>query len=668
MYIEVVFNLPIDKSFYYLLPKELISDAVVGKRILAPFGYSQLKGYIVDIVANKPLGDYEIKSIEKIIDPYPIFNAEMLALAKWVSEYWMSPLGQVLSNIHPPQMNLSSRRRKASPLPVFTSFPEEKEVLSFQLTIHQREILESVETYVNEHKFGVFLLHGITGSGKTEVYLRAISNIVGRGESVIVLVPEISLTPQTIERFNARFPQKIAVLHSKLSATQRRDQWERIQNGTAQVVIGARSAVFAPVPELGMIIVDEEHETSYKQYDTAPRYNARDVAVIRAKLTSAVVILGSATPSLESYYNAQRKKYHYIELPSRIEDRKLPVVKIVDMRKEGFVPNPIFSMMLKQAINHRLMKNEQTILFLNRRGFSTFIQCKGCGNVSRCPNCDISLTYHKAEKIFLRCHYCDYQIEAFSHCPECLGTNIRLAGFGTQQVEHELLRLFPQARILRMDTDTTRKKGKYVEMLNDYKSGEIDILIGTQMIAKGLDFPTVTLVGIISADVSLYLPDFRAAEHTFSLLTQVAGRAGRGTTPGEVILQTYSPEHYSIQTAAKHIYNRFYLKEYAYRQFLNYPPFTHLINIVGMSKNEDILQATMEELALQLNAIKSEGIIVLGPAPCALRRLKKKYRWQILLKGIIPHQLRSVVKGALANIAIPSTCILNIDVDPIGML
>ncbi|MEK7706933.1 MAG: primosomal protein N', partial [Verrucomicrobiota bacterium] len=424
-----------------------------------------------------------------------------------------------------------------------------------------------------------FLLHGVTGSGKTEVYLQAIAHALEQGKGAIVLVPEISLTPQTVERFKARFSSGklktlVAVLHSHLSAGERHDEWHKIRQGRARIVIGARSAIFAPVEPLGLIVVDEEHEHTYKQ-EEAPRYHARDVAIVRGQMENAVVVLGSATPSLESYHNCKKGKYTLLELPERVDDQKMPHVRVVDMRQaaRGGKGIPIFSQQLKEAIAQRLERGEQTILFLNRRGYSTSLQCPLCGFVAKCPNCSLSLTYHRPEQK-LSCHLCGHVEPVPAVCPEvkCKNPAIRYAGTGTQRVEETLAKLFPQARIKRMDSDVMKRKDDYRKVLGDFRTGKIDILVGTQMIAKGLHFPNVTLVGIIYADLALHLPDFRAGERTFQLLTQVAGRAGRGDVEGEVFVQAFTPFHPAIQYARRHDFTGFYEQEIEFREQLKYPP------------------------------------------------------------------------------------------------
>lgn len=537
-----------------------------------------------------------------------------------------------------------------------------------KLTQEQTNALEVITQSIKKGEFKVFLLHGITGSGKTEVYLQSIAEVLKAGKGAIVLVPEISLTPQTVERFKARFGEKIAILHSKLSPGERYDQWCRIHTGEAEIVIGARSAIFAPLKNLGLIVIDEEHETTYKQYDATPRYHARDVGILQAKLTNAVVILGTATPSLETFYNTSIGKSHYLYLPYRIDNRPLAQVEIIDMKEEYKLGNrSIFSLSLKKAIEERLNKQEQVIIFLNRRGFATFIQCKDCGTTMKCPHCEITLTYHLTDKM-LKCHYCNFQKQAPQVCPKCQGTKIHYFGTGTQKVEDELQRLFPKARISRMDLDTTTCKMAHHKILSSFKSHGIDILVGTQMIAKGLDIPNVTLVGVISADIGLNLPDFRASERTFSLLTQVAGRAGRGQAAGLVIIQTYNPQHPAILAAKTQDYNAFYAQEITFRRELSYPPFTHLANVTIKGKDEEETIKLAQLIGSNLRIYNQrKDILILGPAPCPLTKIKEEYRWQILLKGK-PKDMRELLKATLDETSIPRHLKVSLDIDPIGML
>ncbi|MFW6035772.1 MAG: replication restart helicase PriA, partial [Halothermotrichaceae bacterium] len=452
-------------------------------------------------------------------------------------------------------------------------------------TSAQKEIISEISDSVDKNSSEVYLLHGVTGSGKTEVYLQVIQKALNCGQSAIVLVPEISLTPMMVNRFYRRFGDQIAVLHSNLSLGERYDEWCRIKKGDARIVIGARSAVFAPINNPGLIVIDEEHENSYKQGES-PYYHAREVALKRGKISQSTVVLGSATPSFESYYFAKKGNFKYLHLPERINKKDLPMVKIIDMREELEKGNTtIFSKPLSQAIDKALNKGEQVLIFLNRRGYANFILCRECGYVIRCRHCDISLTYHINDSK-LRCHYCDYSLTLPKKCPECGSSYIREFGVGTERIEKELAKMYPDARIDRMDVDTTTRKGSHQRILEKLEKGDTDILVGTQMIAKGHDYPNISVVGVITADTILNIPDFRSAERTFQLLTQVAGRTGRGSKQGRVFIQTYTPDHYSIESAQKHDYNGFYKQEIISRKKLNYPPFSQLVNIIIQGRKE----------------------------------------------------------------------------------
>ena len=521
-----------------------------------------------------------------------------------------------------------------------------------------------------------FLLHGVTGSGKTEVYLQAIAHALEQGKGAIVLVPEISLTPQTVERFKARFSSGplqtlVAVLHSHLSAGERHDEWHKIRQGRARIAIGARSAIFAPVEPLGLIVVDEEHEHSYKQ-EEAPRYHARDVAIVRGQMEGAVVVLGSATPSLESYYNCGKGKYTLLRLPERADDKKLPVVRIVDMRQtvrpgKGV---PLFSPQLKEAIARRVEQKEQVILFLNRRGYSTSLQCPLCGYVAECPNCSVSLTYHRHENK-LCCHICAHVAPVPAVCPneKCRNPAIRYSGVGTQKVEATLAKLFPQARVVRMDSDSLKRKEDYRRILGDFRVGKIDILVGTQMIAKGLHFPNVTLVGIIYADLALHQPDFRAGERTFQLLTQVAGRAGRGDIEGEVFVQAFTPFHPAIQFARRHDFEGFYEQEMEFREQLKYPPVGRIALLTLKGRNEEKVKFSADYLKHELEkAVGSiKDLVIAGPAPAPLAKAETYYRYQIMLRAPRMATLSQRLALLIRSLTLPEDVTLAVDIDPVNL-
>jgi primosomal protein N' (replication factor Y) len=511
----------------------------------------------------------------------------------------------------------------------------------------------------------VFLLHGVTGSGKTEVYLQALAGAVKMGKRGIVLVPEIALTPQTIERFAARFPKRVAVLHSRLTLGEQYDEWHRIRQGECDVVVGSRSALFAPQPDLGLIVIDEEHEWTYKQ-DNPPHYHARAAAIKLAELTGAVVVLGSATPDVETYYKAQKGEYKLLSLPERVVPTvgaALPKVEVVDMREELKAGNRgIFSGALAEAVNSAVANQEQVILFLNRRGGATFIQCRRCGYVLRCRRCGTPLTQHITENI-LTCHQCNFKMPVPNSCPNCNSPQIKFLGAGTQKLEQEVRYTFPRARQLRWDSDATGGRSSDEDILNKFRSGQADILVGTQIVAKGHDIPSVTLVGVVNADTALNFPDFRAGERTFQLLSQVAGRAGRGPRGGKVIIQTYAPEHYAIRAAARHDYAGFYEKEIAYRRQLNDPPFTQLARLVYAHTNEAVCQRQAEKMKEQLLVEKDKrglaGIGIIGPAPAYIRRLRGRYRWHIILRGADLSDFLSPVQMAPG---------WTVDIDPVGLV
>jgi primosomal protein N' (replication factor Y) len=514
------------------------------------------------------------------------------------------------------------------------------------------------------------LIHGVTGSGKTEIYLQAIEHALHQGKDSIVLVPEIALTPQTVERFRARFQnQEVTVLHSNLSAGERHDQWHKIRDGLSHIVIGPRSAVFAPVQALGLIVVDEEHETSYKQ-EEAPRYNARDVAVMRGKLERAAVVLGSATPALESFYNAKRGRYTLTSLPSRVDNQKMPIMRIIDMRQEMIRQKGLFvlSRKLRDAIQARLDKKEQVILFLNRRGYATHMFCPKCGYVAKCPNCSVSLTYHRKAAQLL-CHLCGHVARVPDKCPECRDPAIKYGGMGTEKVESAIQKSFPKARVQRMDSDMMSRKSLYREILGDFRVGKIDILVGTQMIAKGLHFPNVTLVGIIYADMALHLPDFRAAERTFQLLVQVAGRAGRGDVEGEVVVQSFTPFHSAIQYARQHDFLGFYEQEIEIRQELHYPPASRMVCVTVRSRSEDKAKFVAETLAKGFEKQTSNLNVLMGGAtPAPLAKVQNQYRYQIVMRSpqILP--LVEAVGKVMTATKMPNEVSTTIDVDPLSLL
>jgi primosomal protein N' (replication factor Y) (superfamily II helicase) len=533
----------------------------------------------------------------------------------------------------------------------------------------QAAAFEEIRVAIEAHEFRTFLLHGVTGSGKTEVYLNAIDATLAEGRSALLLVPEIALTPAVAGQFFSRFGDRVAILHSAFSDSERSDQWRRIRSGAAAVVVGTRSGVFAPMLNLGLIVVDEEHDQSYKQEET-PRYNGRDVAIVRAQAAGACVVLGSATPSLESRYNAETGKYALIELPGRIAERPMPQVELIDMRTEFLETRKQapFSRRLLEAVAHRLANGEQTIILLNRRGFSSFVACRSCGERVQCANCSVTLTFHRRDRRLL-CHYCSYAERVPTACPKCQSEHIYFLGIGSEKVEEELHREFPTARIARLDRDTATAKRQYEAILQGFREASYDILVGTQMIAKGHDIPNVTLVGVVSADVGLGLPDFRAAERTFQLLTQVAGRAGRGSLPGIVLIQTINPDHYAVRMAAAQDYQTFYEKELQFRRMMHYPPFSAMANIlVRAEQREQALRLSTELGHFLMPA--PERIKILGPAEAPVPRLKNEYRYQFLIKAASRKALNELLRRAqaFARERKWAATALVIDVDPLTLL
>lgn len=521
---------------------------------------------------------------------------------------------------------------------------------ALELNAEQKNAVEQIITAGQQQKDQVFLLEGITGSGKTEVYLQAIADVLSENKTAIMLVPEIALTPQMVERFKGRFGESVAVLHSGLSQGEKYDEWRKIEREEAQVVVGARSAIFAPLKNIGLIIIDEEHESSYKQ-DETPRYHARDLAIWRSKYHHCPIVLGSATPSLESRARAQKGVYQLLQLNHRAKAAaQLPAIEIVDMREEfQNHRTSTFSANLQEKIQNRLDKKEQTVLLLNRRGYSSFVMCRDCGFVLPCPNCDISLTLHMDTRS-MRCHYCGHEEPIPNRCPNCGGNKIRYYGTGTQKVEEELRELYPQARILRMDVDTTRRKGAHEQILQKFGAKEADILLGTQMIAKGLDFPEVTLVGVLNADTSLNLPDFRSSEHTFQLLTQVSGRAGRAEKAGEVVIQTFNPQHYAIELAKKQNYEQFYQQEMHVRHRGGYPPYYFTVKITASHPEEQVAAKKIFQIANQLKEVLSPQSLLLGPTPSMILRVKNRYYYQLIIKykhePNLPHVLDEILNGS----------------------
>ncbi|MBN2398037.1 MAG: primosomal protein N' [Deltaproteobacteria bacterium] len=803
MFVNVAVSIPSAGPFTYGVPDGMEGQMAVGQQVLVPLGRRNMTGYIVELIPETDIPS--VKSIIDLLDTEPLFDAQDLAFYRWISEYYLYPLGKTLKAALPGGIDVESSRwvrlsgdrqgndnalsseqhavleiladhprglsftglkkitrgkglvdalqglqdlhritvgdrigRAAvtkkqetrvalrSPLPPDIRLTEKQRAVCVFLERHgetdmarlrsefrnaratirrmeekgllditahevyrspassprigagkagirlnreQETALEEITRGIASRRYCPCLLHGVTGSGKTEVYLKAIEETLLLGGSAIYLVPEITLTPQLMSRVRDRFDGgMIAVLHSGIGPGARYDEWRRIRRGEARIVVGARSAIFAPVRDLRLIIVDEEHDTSYKQEEYLP-YNARDLAIVRARQRSATVILGSATPAVQTYFNTQKRDFKLLELTRRVAGRDLPRVDIIDMKKEGGRTPPLFSRSLIDAVGETLGAGNQALLFLNRRGFHTFLCCLDCGYVFTCLNCAVSLTHHRNDG-FLRCHYCDFRVKAPPICPACGGSRIRSYGIGTERVEEEVVRLFPGARVRRMDSDSTSKRGEYARILTALDRGEIDVLVGTQMITKGHDFPRVTLVGVVSADTSLNIPDFRAAEKTFQLLTQVSGRGGRGDAPGRVLIQTVNPDNSAIQQARRHDYIGFYHDEIVMRRELDYPPFGRMVNLIISSTNKAAALDCVKKLHVVARDLAREaggGISVLGPAEAPLSKVKGRYRWQLLLKGAEAPALHSLASQIVAHGSGPGLRI-KVDVDPVNFM
>ena len=653
---------------YYACPlgeviKAALPPGMSPKKSGASFAKPKLRRFVrlrQPLNSNEKLGDAQRRAIATLASSGPMALQSLLATAG-VSAATITSL-EKKSLV---EVSIEAVRR--DPLSDGLGIKSE----AHTLTNAQASVLTQIEQQMNSGAYSAFLLHGVTGSGKTEIYMRAMSKALSLGRSAMMLVPEIALTPVFSRRLRARFGDQVAIFHSSLQKGERFDEWTRVKNGDARVVIGTRSAVFAPVKNLGLIVVDEEHESSYRQQES-PYYNARDVAIVRAQKESATVMLGSATPSLESFHNARKGKYTLVNLPERIGARPMATAKIIDMRtvfaRHG--KPRVFSDELLEAIRDTRERGEQSIILLNRRGYSSFILCRSCGETVQCPNCDVTLTYHRSERVIV-CHYCNHR-EAVPHaCPSCGKKYIYYVGEGTEQLEEMLRLLFPSLRVARIDRDTTARRKVFEQSLADFSAGRIDTLVGTQMLAKGHDFPNVTLVGVVSVDVGLALPDFRAAERTFQLITQVAGRAGRGDRPGRVLIQTYHPYHYALRHACAQDYEAFYDEELRYRQNHSYPPFVALASLLVHGPDLGRVRSDSLELRKQLDAANEERRVrVLGPAPAPLSRLKGEHRFQLLIKSRSRKHLREVADAALKKAADGGMNLrtVNLEIDPVSIM
>ncbi|MEK6279244.1 MAG: primosomal protein N' [Acidobacteriota bacterium] len=609
---------------------------------------------------GRKLTESQSRVIEKLKDVESLPLAALLTRAKVSISSVTTLQKRTLVEVFEEQLRRDPLRNASLP-----AFPD------YVLTEAQRSVLAEIEQPLKAGEYAPFLLHGVTGSGKTEVYIRAMRVALELGRSAMMLVPEIALTPVFSRRLRQHFGDNVAIFHSSLSKGERFDEWTRVRNGEARVVIGTRSAVFAPIKDLGLVIVDEEHESTYRQQDS-PHYHGRDTAIVRAQNESAVVILGSATPSLESFHNAKSGKYRYVQLQDRLGNRPLAVAEIIDMREvfDRHKKPVIFSDQLLQSIEDTHRKKEQSIILLNRRGYSSFVLCRSCGESIQCPNCDVTLTYHRSERGII-CHYCNHRENSPSKCPGCSGKFIYYVGEGTQQIEEKLAKLFPTLRIARVDRDTTSRRGSFEKSLLEFGEGQIDMLVGTQILAKGHDFPNVTLVGVVSVDAGLALPDFRAAERTFQLLTQVAGRAGRGDRPGRVLIQTYHPFHYALRHAGNQDYAGFYEEEIRHRQNHTYPPFVSLASLLVHGADLARVRSDSVELRKALDAANTDRAArILGPAPAPLSRLKGEHRIQMLVKSRNRRQLRQVIDTALRTVAERDVSLrsINVEIDPVSIM
>lgn len=708
-------NINVDKTFDYIVPFKYIEKIKIGMRVKVPFASRELEGFVLDLVNNAD-DNYELKEIISIVDAEPILNNELLHLGQFMSKKYFSTLISCYQTMLPKALKAQNKTSINKKMIKYVelcsnSFPKlkpnqekiveylringkvkkeevnkisvsgvntlikngiiietlieeyrlvtkdiNKEKETFKLTVEQQEAKNKI---LSQTQSSVFLLHGVTGSGKTVVYMEIVEEMLNRGKDSIFLVPEISLTPQMVYHFKSRFGDEVAVLHSRLSEGEKYDEYRKIVEGKVHIVVGARSAVFAPFKNLGAIIIDEEHTTSYKQ-DNNPKYSAIEIAIERAKNNNAIVILGSATPSLETYARSIKGLYTLVELKHRVNTNNLPLVEIVDMSKEKH-RGSIFSSRLITEVNKRLEEHEQIILLLNRRGYSSFITCSNCGYTAKCPHCDITLTYHKTSNT-LRCHYCGYADKMNDICPSCGEKAIKTLGTGTEKVEEEIKKVF-NARVVRMDLDTTSKKGSHEKIITAFKNHEYDILLGTQMIAKGLDFSNVTLVGVINADTSLMIPNYRSNEYTFQLLMQTAGRSGRGEKKGSVIIQTFNPEHYAITLASKHDYIDFFKQEMEGRRKLSYPPYYYLIYIKVIGKDYNKISIESNKIASILTR-ELKNSKILGPTTCSVFKLNGLFRFGIIIKYKKEEKMEEVLQSLVNHYKGNQTVKVDIDINP----
>jgi primosomal protein N' (replication factor Y) len=648
-YAEVVFNIPVDKAFLYCLPDDVCCRW--GYRVVAPLGKRKLTGFVVSVRAETIHVDYEIRPLHRVIDRSPLINKALFDLAQWISRTYMCSLGEALSTITP------SAKREVDNLDLY---PETTGELSRSYALAQQQT-GAIETIL-KNRNRTFYLQGVTGSGKTEVFLQVARTIFEEGRGIIYLVPEISLVHQVVEVFASEFGQKVAVLHSGMTASQRLKEWLNVLEGNVRIVIGARSAVFAPVQNLGLIVIDEEHETSYKS-GSAPRYHARQIALYRCQKEEALLVMGSATPSTDAYHRMNIGHLVRISLPERLSGGSFPEIEVVDMKRE----KGVLSRRLIESIRSVHREGRQTILFLNRRGFAYLFYCRSCGYEMKCRRCSVSLTYHKEQNLMI-CHYCGFRTDPLEVCPECGSLDIGYSGFGTERIEQEIKSIFPELSLKRIDTDVVRKKRELQKILRSFREGMIDLLLGTQMVAKGLNFPGVKLVGIVSADVGLQLPDFRALERTFALIVQVSGRAGRMTSDGRVIVQTFRPENSVIIRATRGKYHEFYEEELKMRQLLRFPPFVRLIRVVIRGRDKGKALGVAKQLYEFYQERNQGDVEILGPVECPFSRIAGNWRFHMIFRGNDFQQVHAGVYALYRKYVPPRGVFLEYDVDPLSLL
>ena len=710
----------LNKMFIYKIPNELLGKVKVGMKVYVPFGYQEVFGFVLEILDNNDT-DYETKEIIRIDNEDLILNKELMNIGKYLADTTLCTLITAYQTMLPSSLKIKKQEhdynlydeyvtiinkeqainymekyknrkgqiaviknilnngkilRKDISNNILKALKENniieiKKVKKYRINKEQKELIrkkltsdqENIFNQVDFSQYKTYLLYGITGSGKTEVYIKLIEKCLKMSKTAIMLVPEIGLTTQIANRFYEAFGNDVAILHSSLSQGERYDEYVKIMHGEVKVVVGTRSAIFAPLKNLGIIIIDEEDSSSYKQ-DNNPRYHARDIAIYRGKYNNIPVVLGSATPSLESKARADKKVYELLRLDKRVGNAKIPIIHVVDMEEEMKKRNNIFSDLLKNKIAEKLNKKEQIILLLNRRGFATFITCSNCGYTYKCPNCDITLTYHKTTNNLI-CHYCGFQIKKDLLCPKCGEEALNYYGLGTEKLEEKIKELFPNIRVVRMDQDTTRNKGMHEKIINDFKEYKYDLLLGTQMVSKGLDFPKVSLVGVINADTTLNIPDYRSSENTYSLLSQVAGRAGRSNILGEVVIQTFNPDNYVINCVKENNYDKFYIREMGFRKKLKYPPYYYLVGIkvIGKDYKKNLEYAKKVQYYLSNNLDKET--IVLGPTTASILKFKNEYRMQIIIKYKYDNKLLGVLKDLDKIFANNKDSYLEIDFNPL---